>query len=316
MFTSLAVLYISVLGQVEFVPPDDAALEAFRLPQAVALDIEVTYVTEVLGELTETRFRNRLELSWDWVHFENRRVLGTIGDSLVVAATSTWDETLYFDPQSDRAKRERYMQLHGRAPGEHAASPITDLRVIALMQQRGLDVTEESLPNGHSLMIGAGSPPFPRIQIEYDDDTNEIVRVYRGPANRQAGGWAEFEYLDWESLPGGTHHPTRIIERIQEPNKEVIETVHHVTQIKILDPQIAPKMFRLPAHTLVDDQIDGVIRTAAGKILSDDTLIPPGIQQPGTQAKASSRALLLIAGVGVLILAGVVWQLKRKGVVA
>ena len=286
-------------------------LDLANLPEAVAITAEGT----TLDNPNRIAFRFELETSWDWVRLEQWQLLDSFGEQLIIGIMDTWDDELYYQTRGERASRMRRLAVVGDTAGEFGISPIGDLRMMAVAEAHGNSIRESQ--NGSRVVYSFTGDRLPAlVEIEIDTASNEVIRCYRGGQKRGDGQWSEVTYEDWIELSDGTHHPTRITEQFGGGPVGDARTVKRITDIRLLRAAEGPSEFKLPEHVLIEDRIDGVVRRQSGEVVMESATADTPPKGHVGRGGASAKRLLLVGGMGVLILAGVVWQLKRRGIIA
>jgi len=275
-----------------------------RLPPGVSVTATCVY----RDDDTQPRIRYEVDVTEDWVQTRVFTLDGSVGKVLQQYMVDTLDGTTSFDPRNRRASKLSRLAETGNSSADFV-SPIGALRTLETQSEQG---REPVLVRRNGMLTYTVEVPrvAPEFVVSVDAGSGEVRRVaIRGPPDQPENS-VECEYLDWRELPSGSRHPMRVVVTTRSPGFSSVRDIT-IDSLEILPSGLAPPEVELPADVLIENLDTGTLSYGDGRPAEEVSG-----ESTGRRRGFSPRTWLAALGVGVLVLAGLVWQLKRRGIIA
>jgi hypothetical protein len=262
--------------------------------------------------------RNYFEIAWEWVRDEQHTYNKTFGGWGIRDFTfDTMDQSLLYHAPNANGTLDRRLNITGHSRIDGQVTPISGLRTLHVRKANGekIDVRKEGRYTVYSCNRAYN---MGRLSVYIDESSKRIDKVVRDGKKR---GYASvYEYLEWESLPGGYHHPRRIKASYHNP-KDTFWGMTYIRELEVLPADAEPTPFELPERARIIDNIDHVTRNGLMQVIGPIEPDPPSPKTTSTRrgllaAMTNPRNWFVWGGVGVLLLAAVAWRLKQRGIIA
>ncbi len=147
-----------------------------------------------------------------------------------------------------------------------------------------------------------------RIELTTNDDHHLTSATVVGPEGQAI---LRVDYLDWAPMEGGTSHPRRAVESRYRAEGHVDTLEITLTELTPVRATEVPPLRPFPPDTIYLDELRGEMRQA-GKVIG--AWPPPSGGTGGAAAGSwpSARTITITAGVAFLILAGAIYQVRRR----
>ena len=260
--------------------------------------------------------QDRFEIAWDWVRTEQHRYNGSFGGWTIWNFTfDRKDQSLLYNVSTFRGKRTKRLDIMGNSRSETLLSPIGWLRTLHVRKDNGekIDVRKEGRYTVYSCDRAFN---MGKLSVYVDEATKQIDKVVRD--GKAKGHSAVSEYLDWEPLPGGYHHPHRIKSYYYNPD-DAFGSTTFIREIEVLPEDAEPTPYSFPERARFVDNIDHVTRNGLMEVVGPIEPDPPSPNTTSTGLRkvlANPRNWFVWGGVGALLLAAVAWRLKQRGIIA
>lgn len=216
-------------------------------------------------------------------------------------ARITADGAQYYDFSSKRCVLGRGFDRVAMGAAEPWISVRGWLRSVRFAQRQGQSI--DVLPDRIVIM-----DPRQRVEIEHDALMQVAAATVIGADGARL---ARQEYSEWQPLGAGTAHPRRVVDLRYREGGRADEIHITLSEMVVVDDGAPPEPRALPADAIYLDELRGEMRQA-GKVIGPWP--PPGAGGAGSTLGSwiSSRTVTIAAGVGLLLLAGVIYQFKRR----
>lgn len=280
-------------------------IDQIHLPTSVRLRVVFAEERVSPADPGDDRYQSVTEYGPGWMLMRNIEHDGIVGDVTLSVLVDNGSEYRTYAPLDRRGVRSpSRLESGNTAVLEGMSSPIGWVRWIRA------DTSECRVTVSDSRVVLQS----PNRKINFSRDP---VRVLEASSLNPDGSLkSRTIYSEYHTLDNGTELPMRIDYSIRRNGEVTTDRTYRVIEIEMLDPaRAAPELPVFPADAIVMDAFEG--RTywqGTGETVPKGP--PPGAVAPSkaTAAALSPRDEWLIGGgVGVLILAGMVWRIKRGG---
>jgi len=207
----------------------------------------------------------------------------------------------YFEFSSNRCVLGRGLDRVAMGAAEPWISVRGWLRSVRFAQRQGqkIDILSDRI-----IIVD----PRQRVEIEHDERMRVTAATVLGADGARL---ARDEYSEWQPLGEGTAHPRRVVDLRYREGGRADEIHITLSDMVVVDDSAPPTPRTLPADAIYLDELRGEMRQA-GKIIGPWP--PPAAGAAGTALGSwlSSRTVTIAAGIGLLLLAGLIFQFKRR----
>jgi hypothetical protein len=291
---SLGVVCLMMLGMQVAPSPGD-----LRLPAAVRGTSESYNLPGGSAPYERLDF----EIHPEWVRTLQWLPQGSLGWAQHDLTLDTAGASFLYKVGTRRGSLGKRLDSLGYSRAEMKVSPLGWLRAMRVQEARGATLTTRD--NSGLSVISCEVYAGTTLSLHVDRAAQTVVKATLTNAAAPNTG-STYEYLDWQELPDGTHHPRLIRETIVAGGGRTLDGETRVLDLQPVPPAPAPDLPQLPKEAIIHDTEHGTVLDGSWQAVGQ--MAPPTSRDTGS----GGRTWLVAGIVGVLALAGVIWQ-KRRG---